>query len=128
MTNRFESEFNSQVMPAVERSFGILAILSRGTTVSEQFTARRDGVRIEGLDGLGIDVKGQTRDFLIPVASAVLDSIATKPQVNDRIIIQDATGTDLETWEVTILAEGTGAVEAEPGEYDWRCHTRRING
>jgi len=125
MPSLFETTFNTRVMPAVERAFGVSVTLTRGVLVSDAFTARRDDVDAVGFGGeTGAQGKITRRDYWLPIASCVLDDGGGDTQVRPRA--GDVITEGSETWEVYAPDDQTPASEEVAGAYDWLVHTRRV--
>ena len=121
MASRFEQRFQTSVVPAMNRMFGVTAKLMRGLNLSEEITVRRNDREYIAIGAeYGIEIKITMRDFLISVASAVIDGDAIEPRTGDRIIEGD------ETFEIQPVDEKTPSVELIPGGYEWLCHTKKV--
>lgn len=121
MSSLFEAEFNTRVMPAVERAFAVDVQFQRGDDTSDSFKARRDD--IDGVamgQELGINAKVTKRDYWLPVSSVVINSTPVQPRSGDKIIEGDT------TWEVYFPDDSTPASEPVPGGYDWLTHVRLV--
>lgn len=121
MASRFESTFQDRVIPAAERAFGVTVTFTRGVSVSDEFTARRND-RLHGAIGAeyGIEIRITMRDFLLPVASVVISGGAVEPRTGDRI----TEGT--EAFEIQPPDNNTPSVELQAGGYEWLVHTKRV--
>lgn len=129
MTSRFESTFNTRVMPANERAFGVYVRLYRNGILSDEFTARRDDISSQTLGSLGVDTRLQMRLWHLPVSSITINSQTSEPSPLDEIWEYDGTGGSVvKKWQVFSPSDGTPAIEEEPGGYDWSVFSRLING
>jgi hypothetical protein len=119
--SRFDTTFNTRVMPANERAFGVAVCLSRGALVSEEITARRQEYQTVSMgQEVGIDMRINVRDYLLPVASVVLDGDETQPRAGDILHI----GT--ERWEAFCPNNETPAAEPFNSGADWLTHVRLL--
>jgi hypothetical protein len=123
MPNAFETTFQQRVIPAANRGFGVEVTLSRGVQTSEPFTARRNEKTHKSEGGkYGLDINVVMRDWILPVASVVVDGSQIEPRRLD-VILEIATS---ERFEVLQPDENTPAVELMPGGYEWLVHTKKI--
>lgn len=121
MPSRFESTFQDRVIPAAERAFGVTVRFHQGVNVSEEFTARRHDRVFRAIGAeYGIEIKITMRDFILPVASVVIDGSEVKPRTGNRIIEGD------EIFEIQPPDENTPSVELRTGGYEWLVHTKRV--
>lgn len=121
MPNAFESAFKDRVLLAANRAFGVLVRLVRGKLATAEFTARRGDREYTAIGHeYGIEVTILMRDFMLPVASVVIDGDTVEPRTGDRII------DDGETFEISPPDENRPSVELPPGSSDWLVHTKRI--
>lgn len=121
MGSGFDSAFRTYAIPALARFFGTSVQLVRGSSTSVAFTARRGDREYKSMGAeYGIEVTILMRDFMLPIASVVLNEIAVEPRVGDRIIDGD------ETFEIQPPDEHRPAVEKPPGASDWLVHTKKI--
>lgn len=120
MASRFESTFQSRVLLAAERAFGVSVTFIRGIYSSETFTARRNDVEHKAVDQDGIPVSITMRDFVLPVTSVVIDGDTVEPRTGDRIIEGS------EVFEIQPPDQNKLSVELQPGGYEWICHTKRV--
>jgi hypothetical protein len=121
MASRFETTYRDRVVPAAQRAFGTLVCFCRGVYVSDEFTARRSD-RIHSAIGaeFGIEVKVTMRDFVLPVASVLIDGDQIEPRTGDRIIEGD------EVFEIQPPDDNTPSVELHAGLFEWLVHTKKI--
>ena len=121
MASRFDNAFNGLVIPALQRFFGTTVFLSRGVLATEPFTARR-GDREHTAIGqdFGIEIKITMRDFVLPVASLLIDGDPIEPRTGDRIVDGE------ETFEITPPDQSKPSVELPPGGTEWLVHTKKI--
>jgi len=119
--SRFESTYRDRVVPAAQRAFGVTVRLVRGVNVSAEFTARRADREYVAIGAdYGIEIKITMRDFIIQLASAVIDGDAIEPRTGDRIM----EGT--EVFEIQPIDEKKPSVELQSGGYEWICHTKKV--
>src|SRR5690606_28731777 len=84
--SRFEEAFNTRVHPALQGLFGVEVSLHRGHLFTEPFTARRNDREHSALGAeYGLEITVLMRDFLLPVASVVIDGDEVQPRTGDRI-------------------------------------------
>jgi hypothetical protein len=121
MVSRFEQRFQSYAVPRLEYEFGVAVRLARGANVSDEFTVRR-GDRDHTAIGAeyGIEIKITMRDFVIPVASSIIDGDAIEPRTGDRILEGD------EIFEIQPPDMNKPSVELQPGGFEWVCHTKKV--
>lgn len=120
MASRFESTFQNRVLLAAQRAFGVSITFIRGIYSSASITARRNDLEHKTIDGNGIPISITMRDFVLPVASVVIDGDTVEPRTGDRIL----EGTDV--FEIQPPDENKNSVELQPGGYEWICHTKRL--
>lgn len=120
MASRFESTFQSRVLLAAERAFGVSVTFIRGIYSSAAFTCRRNDVEHKVIDQDGIPVMITMRDFVMPVASVVIDGDTVEPRTGDRIIEGS------EVFEIQPPDQNKKSVELQAGGYEWICHTKRV--
>ena len=121
MGSRFDSAFRSFAIPALAQYFGASVQFVRGELTSVAFTARRGDREYKSIGAeYGLEVTMLMRDFMLPIASLVLDDVLVEPRVGDRIIDDD------ETFEIQPPDENRPAVEKPPGSSDWLVHTKKI--
>lgn len=123
MPNTFETTFNERVLLAGNRAFAVDVTLSRGALTTASFKARRNERQYKSMGAqYGINVNIEMRDFILPVASVVLDGVAVEPKKLD-VIYEVSTG---ESFEVLQPSDDVAAVELLPGGYEWLVHTQRL--
>lgn len=121
MPSRFESTFKDRVIPAAERAFGVTVQLSRGVYLTSEFTARRHDLDHSAIGAeYGIEIKITMRDFILPVASLLIDGDAIEPRTGDRIIEGS------EVFEIQPPDENRPSVELQAGGFEYLVHTKRI--
>lgn len=118
--SRFDTTFNTRVMPANERAFGVDVCLSRGALVSEEFTARRDILPGASSTQDGIRFDFVLRDYYIPVGQVDMDGETVVPRSGDRI----HDGTDV--FEIFPEDEFTHPVERRDPS-TWLVHTKQVH-
>lgn len=121
MPSAHESMFNAASAPVIASWFGVSVFLSRGSLVTETFTARRNDREHSALgQEYGLEISIVMRDFLLPVGSVVLDGDTIEPRVGDEITEGD------EVFRILPPDSVKPAVELQAGGYDWLVHTTRI--
>lgn len=121
MPSLFEQRFQTRAVPTFNSQFGVTVRLHQGVNVSEEFTARRND-RIHKAFGAeyGIEIKVTMRDFILPVASVVIDGMEVEPRTGNRITEGD------EIFEIQPPDENTRSVESLSGGYEWGVYTKRV--
>ena len=121
MPSLFESTFKTRVVPAAERAFGVSIRYQRGVNLSSAFTCRRaDRVYTAIGAEYGIEIKITMRDFVLPVASVVIDGDTLEPRTGDRITEGD------EVFEIQPIDQNKPSVELQSGGYEWLVHTKKV--
>ena len=121
MPSRFEATFRDRVTPAALRAFGVTVRFCRGPYVSEEFTARRGDREYTAMGAeWGIETKITMREFILPLASVLIDGDAVEPRTGDRIMEGD------EIFEIQPPNEDTPSVELPAGGFEYICRTKRI--
>ncbi len=120
MPSLYEQRFQARAIPMLNRTFGVSVTFIRGIYSSAEFTVRRNDIEHKTIDGNGIPVSITMRDFVLPVASVVIDGDTVEPRTGDRIM----EGT--EVFEIQPPDENKNSVELQPGGYEWICHTKRV--
>ncbi len=121
MPSRFESTFKDRVIPAAERAFGVTVTFIRDIRTSEEFTARRADREYKAIGAeYGIEIRITMRDFVLPVASLLIDGDTIEPRTGDRI--QEGT----EVFEIQPPDEKTPSVELQAGGYEYIVHTKKV--
>jgi len=121
MPSLFEQRFQSRAVPMLNRTFGVLVTFIRGVRSSSQFTARRGDRERQAIGAeWNIELSITMRDFLIPVASVVIDGDTLEPRTGDRIKEGD------EVFEISPPDDSKPSVELQAGSYEWLCHTKRV--
>ena len=120
MTSRFDDRFQNHGVPVVNREFSVTVCFSRGSITSPDFSARRGQRSHESMGGvIGLDVRVERRDYILPIASTTVDGRTVEPRATDRITEGSS------VWEVHYPDDTTPAAE-KLGEYEWVAHTRLI--
>lgn len=121
MPSQFEQIFQTFANPILDRVFGVTVRFQAGVNVSEEFTARRSD-RIYTAIGAeyGIEIKIEMRDFMLPVASVVIDGDEVEPRTCMRIIEGE------EIFEIQPIDDKRPSVELLAGGYEWLVHTKRV--
>ena len=104
----------------LKRTFGVSVTFIRGIYSSAEFTVRRNDIEHKTIDGNGIPVSITMRDFVLPVASVVIDGDTVEPRTGDRILEGS------EVFEIQPPDENKLSVELQAGGYEWICHTKRV--
>lgn len=117
MSSRFETKFNLTAIPLMERFFGVTVTIARGMNVSDEFTARRNYVSQTGTNS---ETSSQRRQYLLPVASVIIDGVTVEPKTGWRITEGD------EVYEIQPPNDEKPSVEQPTGNNDWLCHTIRV--
>jgi len=105
----------------LNREFGVLVFLSRGAMSTVEFTARRNDKVYKAIGAeYGIEVEILMRDFIIPLASLVIEGDVVTPRTGDRIT------EGLESFEISPPDNNTPSVKLIEGGYEWLVHTKRI--
>jgi len=104
----------------LNRTFGVLVTFIRGIYSSAEFTVRRNDIEHKTIDGNGIPVSITMRDFVLPVASVVIDGDTVEPRTGDRILEGS------EVFEIQPPDQNKKSVELQAGGYEWICHTKRV--
>ena len=120
MPSLYEQRFQARAVPMLNRTFGVAVTFIRGIYSSAEITARRNDVEHKTIDGNGIPISITMRDFVLPVASVVIDGDTVEPRTGDRIL----EGT--EVFEIQPPDENKLSVELQVGGYEWICHTKRV--
>ncbi len=120
MPSLFEQRFQARSVPMLNRTFGVSVTFIRGIYSSAAFTCRRNDVEHKVIDQDGIPVMITMRDFVIPVASVVIDGDTVEPRTGDRIIEGS------EVFEIQPPDQNKKSVELQAGGYEWICHTKRV--
>lgn len=121
MPNAFETTFNTRVIPAANRGFGVSVTLSRGALTTAPFTARRNEQTYKALGHeIGIEVSITMRDFYLPVESLVLDGVTIEPRTGDRITEGS------EVYEISPPDNTKPSIGLLPGGYEYLVHTKRV--
>lgn len=121
MASRFESRFLDVSVPQLQRTFGVLVRFLRGVYVSEEFTARRSDRTHTAIGAeYGIEIKITMRDFVLPVATLLIDGDTIEPRTGDRITEGD------EVFEIQPPDEKTPSCELQAGCFEWIVHTKKV--
>jgi hypothetical protein len=121
MPSQFETMRQIASTPVLENHFGVSVVFARGADVTEAFTARRND-KIHHAIGqeFGLEVRITMRDFILPVASLVIDSVTIEPRTGDRITEGS------EVFEIQPPDDQKPSVELQTGGYEYLVHTKRI--
>lgn len=121
MPSLFEQRFQSRSVPKFQRTFGVDIRFQRGFNLSAEFTSRRaDRVYTAIGAEYGMEIKITMRDFLLPVASVVIDGDTLEPRTGDRIIEGE------EVFEIQQIDDKQPSVELQTGGYEWLVHTKKV--
>lgn len=120
----FQETFNARVIPAAERAFGVLVMLTHGEKVSEEFTALKSSGQYEIADEEGFVTTYRTTDFEFAKEDVAALGVMIEPRRGDRLrLTQNGTA---ETYEL-IPVGSIPAVEEKTGGYRWLVHTKQVN-
>ena len=119
----FQETFNERVMPAADRAFGISAILTRGGSSSDAFTAQWENQKFEIVSAEGHVIAYHSRMFMFDKADAVFDSTTVTPRVGDVLTITE-NGTEKQ-FEIAPPPDSQAVTEMD-GNYRWRVHTKQV--
>ncbi len=121
MASRFESRFQDVAIPQLQRQFGVSVIFIRDIRTSEEFTARRADCEYKAIGAeYGIEIRITMRDFVLPVASLLIDGDTIEPRTGDRI------KEGSEVFEIQPPNENTPSVELQAGGYEYIVHTKKV--
>jgi hypothetical protein len=121
MPSLFEQRFQSRAVPMLNRTFGVSVTYIRGVLVSDEFTARRGNFEHRAIGAeYGIEIGITMRDFILPVASLVLDGNTITPRTGDRI----QEGSDI--FEIQPIDQNKQSVEPIAGGYEYLVHTKKV--
>ncbi len=121
MPSKFERFFKTHAVSVLEREFGVLVRFCRGVYVSAEFTARRADREYKAIGAeYGIEIRVSMRDFILPVATLLIDGDAIEPRTGDRIIEGD------EVFEIQPPDLNRPSVELQAGEFEYLVHTKKI--
>ena len=121
MPSRFEQRFHSYAVTNLQREFGVTVTFTRGGDSSDGFTARRNIREYESIGNeYGTEISVVLRDYILPAASVVIDSVTIEPRTGDQITEGD------EVFEIVASGGGSPAVELQTGGYEWLVHTMRV--
>lgn len=121
MPSQFESMFQRTAVPIFERLFGVTVRFCRGVYVSDEFTVRRNDREYTAIGAeYGIEIKITMRDFVLPVATLLIDGDAIEPRTGDRIIEGE------EVFEIQPYDTNKPSVELQAGGYEYLVHTKKI--
>jgi len=121
MASRFETFFKNHAVPILNRQFGVLVTFIRGVYSSEEFTARRNDRTHTAIGAeYGIEIKITMRDFVLPVASLLIDGDQIEPRTGDRIQEGD------EVFEIQPPDNNTPSVELQAGGFEYIVHTKKV--
>lgn len=119
----FQESFNSRVIPAAERLFGVLVSLTHGEIVTDPFTAIREDQRYESAEQEGFGTSFQSSVFTFPIESASFLGERFEPQKGDTIAL---TENGVEKKFEILSVPGLRSVELMPGGYRWKVHTKQV--
>jgi len=121
MVSKFETRFKAFAIPVLEREFGVLVRFCRGVYVSDEFTVRRNDREYTAIGAeYGIEIKISMRDFVLPVATLLIDGDAIEPRTGDRIIEGD------EVFQIQPPDTNKPSVELQAGGFEYLVHTKKI--
>lgn len=119
----FQETFNTRVMPAAERAFGVLVALAIGEDITPEFTAMWHDQQYEVEDEEGFRTAVHSRDFTFAKTDCTVRDVVTKPRTGCRIKLTE-NGVE-KAFEVVPIGNRK-SVEEEPGGYRWRVHTNQV--
>lgn len=105
-------------IPHMERRRGVSVTLRRSGVSTDSFDARRQDLRFTTAGSGIVDARVRWREYLLPIASVVLDGTTTRPHPGD--LVYEGTG----KWKVAAPNDDTPAVEEHENGNDWRVHVR----
>ena len=120
MTSRFDDRYQNQAIPVLDREFSVSVTFSRAGIVTTAFSARRGSRQHVAMGAeIGIEVKVEQRDYLLPIADVVINGAEVEPRAGD-LVIEGST-----TWKIHFPDDSTPAAE-KLGEYEWNVHTKLV--
>lgn len=121
MPSRFEQRFQNRAIPKFARAFGVSVQFHRGSDLSAAFTARRNDREYVAIGAeYGIEVRITMRDFMLPVASLIVNGTSVTPRTGDRIVEGS------EIFEIQPIDQNRPSVELQTGSYEYLVHTKMI--
>lgn len=121
MPSAFEQRWQARSVPRLQTSFGVSVLFVRGANASDEFTARRNDRTYTAIGAeYGIEIKITMRDFILPVASVVIDGDQLDPRTGDRILEGE------EIFEIQPPDANRPSVELQAGGYEYLVHTKKI--
>lgn len=119
----FQETFNTRVVPAADRAFGLPITIQRGLNVTDPITAQWEDQRYDVADEDGMFTAFHARDFMFAVADCAFAGDLFEPRAGCVIRV---TENDAEkVFEVCPVGD-MPAVQLEPGGYRWRVHSKRV--
>jgi hypothetical protein len=119
----FQESFQSRVIPAAERAFGVLATLTHGEWLTEEFTALLENEQFEAIDREGFGTQFHSRVIMFDVVSASFMGTPFEPVAGDRIALTEHS--TAKVFEIN-TQPGVPAVELMPGGQRWRVRVKRV--
>ena len=120
MPSTFETRFEEKIMPIDRDAFGVEVTYQRGVNTSATFTCVRNDIIDTFVDDLGKIIRIVSRQYLLPVASLVINAVTVTPVVGDRI------NEGSQIWEV-VPGQQKAAERLESGGYQWLVETQRVS-
>ena len=114
----FDNDF-AEAEDLLDEVFGGSVTLQRGATTTAAFTASWDLQEYELVDQRGVVTVFQSRDYLLPKASVVINGSTITPRAGDRILDSDG------VFELLPVGDRP-AIEAVAGGTRWLCHTKKV--
>lgn len=122
MPTRFQRRFQVHALPVLEREFSSQVQLRNGSDLSVAFTAiyKDQEYEIDGYE-VGLFIKDVRRDYYLPVASCLINSVAVEPARGMFVIDEDGS-------EREILPPNQSKPEVEllPGGYRYLVRTKEV--
>jgi len=114
----FSERFELVAMPMMEDQLGFTVILKVGNRQTAAFIALADDREYEAVElETGLQLKIQSRDWLLPASSLVIDGSLVVPRAGCRIVDGD------DEYEIVPVA---GLPAVEKAEYRFLCHSQRV--
>ncbi len=103
---------------------GVTVTYRRGEE-SFEVTAVIGSTKVEIADQNGRRVRVEVRDYLLASADLLIDEQPIEPQNGD--VIEQTIGTNVNSYEVTPLGADDCWRFSDPGQLEYRIHTKRIS-
>ena len=123
MPTRFQSRFQTQALPVLEREHSTQIQLKNGSDLSIAFgvlsrTYPYESVGVE----IGIPIKVIRRDYYLSVTDCIIDGQSVVPK-RGMYIVEDGVSREIVEPNAEIPA-----VELEPGGFRYLVHTQEVTG